>query len=60
MTNGKVYIKDVYAIVNRIEDKIDKKFVTLARFRPVEALVYGMAGLLLTVVVLSLLRAVVK
>jgi len=40
--------------------KGQSKFVTLARYKPVEALVYGFTGLIITAVILALLNQVVK
>jgi len=46
--------------VEHINHKLDNKYVTQDQFKPVQILVYGMAGLMLTGVVGALLGLVFK
>lgn len=72
--DGKVTLKEVYAIVQRLEDKIDnmisalntriddldKRYVTKVEFWPVKAIVYGGAAIVLTAVFGFLITLVIK
>lgn len=58
MSNGKATIKEVYNIVNRLEEKMDKTFVTKDEFNPVRNIVYGATTLILSSVVIALLGLV--
>jgi len=46
--------------VAEIKEMLNNKFVTSEAFQPVKALVYGMAGIILTSVVVALVALVVK
>jgi ABC-type phosphate transport system permease subunit len=46
--------------VAEIKEMLNNKFVTSEAFQPVKALVYGMAGIIMTSVVVALVALVVK
>lgn len=46
--------------ITALSDKIDNNYVTKTEFEPVQKLVYGLVGLVLTTVVGALLLLVVK
>lgn len=46
--------------VNKIEGRLENKYVTQDQFEPVKKLVYGMVGLILIGVVGSLLALILK
>lgn len=56
----RITLKDIYDIVNRMEDKFDDTFVTKEEFKPVKVLVYGFTGLLITIVVVAMVTRVVS
>lgn len=45
--------------IEKIHEKLDAKFVTKERFSPVEIIVYGLVGLILTAVVGALIASVI-
>lgn len=51
--------QEVYALVERLESKIDGSFVRNDRFAPVERIVYGAVGLILIAVVGAIITMVV-
>lgn len=46
--------KEILAQIQRLIEKLDKDFVPLSRFYPIERIVYGGIGLVLTAFVLGL------
>ncbi len=61
-TNGKIKVGEFRGrVLSDLEylKKGQSKFVTIARFRPVEVLVYGLTGLILVAVIGAVLRQVV-
>lgn len=56
----KVTLKDVYEIVARLEEKMEKFYVTKDEFWPVRTIVYGGAGIVLLGVFTLIVSLVTK
>ena len=50
--------KELKESINLIIEKLDKSFVPLSRFMPIEKIVYGAVGLVLTAFVLGVITLV--
>ena len=59
MANNRVTTKDVYELIERLEQKIDKTYVTKTEFKPVRAIVYGFTALILTSVLGAVLAQII-
>ncbi len=46
--------------LNKLEERMDEKFVTQTEFTPVRKIVYGLAGLILSSTVIAILALVIK
>ena len=55
-----VTIRDVYELVERVEVKMEKTYVTKAEFLPVKNIVYGLVSLILMAVTTAVVATVVK
>ena len=60
MPNKPVTLADIYNLINEFRDEMKCQYVTQDRFKPVESLAYGMAGLILMAVATAILAHVVK
>lgn len=58
MTN--LEIKDIYNAINALRDEIRDCYVTKDEFRPIKVLVFGMAGIILSAVVTTLVASVIQ
>lgn len=52
-------IVGIHDDIKDIKDKLDQKFVTRESFTPVQRVVYGLVGLILTAVMLAILGLVI-
>lgn len=59
-TPDKVTLKDVYQIVARLEEKMERFYVTKDEFWPVKTIVYGGAGIVLVGVFTLIVSLVTK
>jgi len=50
----------IHETLNKIEDKLDEKYVTKEDYRPVKAIVYGAVGLILTSVMIALIALIIR
>lgn len=55
-----VDVKYIKEKVDRIENRLDKDYVTIDQFTPVKNIVYGMVGLILTSVMVALITLVIN
>ena len=60
-TNGRITIRDVYELLEKLESKIERDYVHKTEFAPVKSLVYGLVGVVMmavgTAVVATVIRA---
>lgn len=52
-------ILDMHANLTEIKEMLDQKFVSKERFAPIEKVVYGLVGLMLTAVVVAILGTII-
>lgn len=60
MAEQRISTRDIYELLERMESKFEKNFVTKTEFQPVKTIAYGLVGLILTTVVAALLAQVIR
>lgn len=58
--NQKVTIRDVYNLIEKLEEKIEKNYVHKTEFMPVKSIAYGIVGVIMMAAGTAIMGSIIK